>query len=399
MLNEATWQFVRQHADDDVRQLALRGCKDRSVDLSMALQQIQGRQTARRKLPTWAAREGIIYPPHLSLEQCSSEQTARYKARIARELCADIHQDTKLIDLTGGFGVDFALMSEVYAEAVYVEQQPELHAIVQANLQTLGLRHATAVCADAIDFLHQTDHATLIFIDPARRDSHGARTYGICDCAPNVLPLMNELLEKADHVMLKLSPMLDWRKAVADIGAGHVEQVHIVAVEGECKELLLVLSAQGSPQLQLVCANDEQTDEFEGLADSPLSVADERVAEGTFLYEPNAALMKAGVFHQLEKRYNVKQLAPNSHLFISAEMVERFPGRTFQIEAVSTMNKRELKEKILPLAQANIAVRNFPTTVAELRRRLKLSEGGGNYIFATTLASNDKVLIVCQRKA
>ena len=431
MLNEATWAFVREHAGDDVRQLALRGCKEASVDFVLALQQIQGWQTARKKLPTWAATEGIVYPPHLNMEQCSSEATARYKTRVAEELrtaeglrateelpaAKQPATQRRLVDLTGGLGVDFAFMSQAFDEAVYVEREPALFDIARQNFATLGLKHANAICADGTDYLHQFDHATLIFVDPARRDDHGGRTYGISDCTPNILPLLDELLRKADHLLVKLSPMLDWRKAMADVGDEHVEQVHIVATGGECKELLLVLSARGAQEPMLVCVNDESREVFDGgygvcglngldgfngptcpiKPTNPTNPIQPIQPIAPYLYEPNAALMKAGVFARLAARYGVRELGPSSHLFTSEQLVEHFPGRTFRVLAVSTMNKRELKEKIAPLKQANITVRNFPLSVAELRKRLKLSEGGSHYLFATTLANGDHVLIVCQR--
>ena len=420
-LNSATRRFAAEHAADDVRLLALQGCKDPQVDMALALQQIQGRQTARRKLPSWAALDDIVYPPHLNMEQCSSEATARYKARLA-SLLADRR---RLTDLTGGFGVDFAWMSRHFAEAVYVEQNAALHDTAKANFATLGLSHVSTVCADATDFLrHSGGHASFVFIDPARRDSHGQRTFGIGDCTPDVLPLMDELLAKAGHVLLKLSPMLDWRKAVSDVGASRVEQVHIVSVGNECKELLLLLSAGGSAAPQLVCADLASTPGSQWAAGpssaaspsptivafpigftapvadipSPLPwTADGSALTGCFLHEPNASLMKAGLFAALAARYGVSPLAPNSHLFASREPVAAFPGRTFRVEAASSMNKKELRERIFPLGQANISVRNFPMSAEQLRRKLKLGEGGGNYLFATTLASGERVLLLCRK--
>ena len=270
-MNEATRQFALAHADDDVRQLALKGCKDADVDLTAALQQISGRQAARRKLPSWAAIDDIRYPVHLSMEQCSSEETALYKKRIVASLAplaplvplAPSPPSRKLVDLTGGFGVDFAFLCQDFDEGVYVERQAELCAIAHHNFKVLGLAHALVVNAEAETFLHRMEeHVSLVFIDPARRDTRGARTYGITDCTPDVLPLMDELLQKADYVLLKLSPMLDWRKAVSDVGAEHVVQVHIVAMGGECKELLLLLSAKGCPQPLLVCTNDNRQEKF-----------------------------------------------------------------------------------------------------------------------------------------
>ena len=216
-MNQATKDYIKKHAKEDVRQLALQGTKDPEVDLTFALEQIAGRQKAKTKLPSWAETEGIIYPPHLSMEQCSSEQTARYKASIVGDRAL-------VVDLTAGFGVDLAFISQGFKRAVHVERQPQLCAISSENYQLLGLNHIEVVCGDGIDYLHQLGHADLIFMDPARRDEHGGRTYGIADCTPNVLELRDELLEKADRVMLKLSPMLDWRKAVEDLG--NVSEVH-----------------------------------------------------------------------------------------------------------------------------------------------------------------------------
>jgi hypothetical protein len=403
-MNEATLTFVRQHANDDIRQLALRGTRNPDVDMTAALQQIAGRQIARRKLPLLAAVDGILYPPHLNMEQCSSEQTAQYKARLCGRLLNETAYQhdapSSLIDLTGGFAVDFSWMSKAFDEATYVERNTELFSITKNNLNLLVPR-ARCLNADGVEVLHEIGHVTMIFLDPARRDEHGARTYGIADCTPDVLQLREELLEKADFVMLKLSPMLDWRKTVEDLGREWVREVHIVATGGECKELLVVLSRQGE-ELRLTCVNDEDqyvVGEITGQQMSVLSpLSDELLHSSTLhLYEPNAAIMKAGCFTELETRYGLRQLAQNSHLFVGDRLVTDFPGRKFQVQVVSSMNKRELKEKVQSLKRANITVRNFPLTVAELRKRLKLSEGGSMYIFATTLANGEHVLLLAQR--
>ena len=252
-MNQATIDFIREHAEADVHQLALQGTKNPEVNLTFALEQIAGRQKAKTKLPTWAATDGIIYPPHLSMEQCSSEQTARYKANIAGK-------GALMVDLTAGYGVDMAFVSPNYRRAIHVEQQASLCAISSENFKLLGLNHIEVICADGVDYLHQLDHADLIYIDPARRDDHGGRTYGIADCTPNVLELRDELLQKADRIMMKLSPMLDWRKAVEDLG--NVSEVHIVSVDNECKELLLILSKEEKP-LKLFCVNNNQV--FDGV--------------------------------------------------------------------------------------------------------------------------------------
>jgi hypothetical protein len=401
-VNDATLNYVRQHSDDDVRLLALRGCKDTGVDLSMALQQIQGRQTARRKLPSWAALEGIVYPPHLNLEQCSSELTARYKASVAARLVAGIPSPS-LIDLTGGFGVDFAFMADVFSQATYVEQNPQLFAISSANIQQLvkNVKNVKTMNTDGIGFFYETDHVTMVYLDPARRDGYGARTYAISDCTPDVLAVKDLLLQKADYVMLKLSPMLDWRKAVSDLGETSVREVHIVAVDNECKELLLVLSNRGE-RMPVYCINGDQQFRFDALASpsalhpccNPSSLSD---WSGKVLCEPNAAIMKAGCFSELAHSIEASPLSTNSHLFVADHPVEGFPGRQFVIDAVTTLNKRDLRQSLGQLTQANITTRNFPLSVADLRRRLKLQDGGSTYIFATTLADGQHVLLICHK--
>jgi hypothetical protein len=424
--NTATLEFIRRHADDDVRQLALRGTKDADVDLPFALDQIAGRQTARRKLPTWAATEGIVYPPHLSMEQCSSETTARYKAQLISNLLnttnylrpfgseqkatgtrpkdgnpeVERQLQTSFIDLTGGLGVDFSFLARVFDQAVYVEQQTDLCDAARHNMRLLGLEKAEIVCADGTDYLRQTTrHYTLIYIDPARRDVHGGRTFAISDCTPDVLTLLDELMAKSDVLLLKLSPMLDWRKAISDIGEQWVREVHIVSVGNECKELLLLLfPGEG---LRVVCVNDCQVFESNGAnGTEPHEPYEPYGPHGPFprfLYEPNASIMKAGCFDEVAERFSVSQIAPNSHLFLADRLVADFPGRAFEVLAVTTMNKHELKEKLLGIEKANIAVRNFPLSVAELRRRLKISEGGSTYIFATTLKGKRHALLICSK--
>lgn len=396
-MNLATLDYIHRHAADDVRQLALRGSNNPEVQLSYALEQIAGRQKAQSKLPSWAAIDGIVYPPHLSMEQCSSELTARYKASIAG-------QGAQVVDLTAGFGVDMAFISQGFREAVHVERQQELCVVSSANYQLLGLQHIQVVCGDGVEYLHQMAHADLIFIDPARRDEHGSRTYGIANCTPNVLEIIDEMLEKADRVMLKLSPMLDWRKAVQDLGK--VSEVHIVSVDNECKELLIIVNSDLQP-IKVVCVNllsdgskevFEFTDRVLGFS-NPSSQTLHSSLFTNYLYVPNASIMKAGCFEQLQQRFGITQLDKNSHLFVSDTDISDFPGRQFIIERTSSMNKRELKAALEGITKANLAVRNFPMSVAELRKRLKLKEGGDVYIFATTVAGEGHQLLVCRKKS
>lgn len=402
MLNEATRDFIRQHLDADVRRLALQGGRDPEVDLPLALEQIAGRQKARSKIPSWAAIDGILYPPHLSMEQCSSEQTAQYKAKIAGE-------GNLFVDLTAGFGVDTAFIAKGFSKAVCVERQERLCAISSSNYKTLGLPQVHVICGDGTEYLHQMDHADLLFIDPARRDEHGARTFGIADCTPNILEMMDEMTEKADRIIIKLSPMLDWRKAIEDIGCG-VSSVHIVSVDNECKELLIEVKSEErkaktvAPSLRVICVNllsdgREERFEFDAITVSSANTFHSSPFTLHILFSPNASIMKAGCFVQLSERFGISQLDSNSHLFVSDADIEDFPGRRFVIDKVTSMNKRDLKEALTGISRANIAVRNFPMPVAELRKRLKLQDGGDVYIFATTVANQGHRLFVCRKKS
>ena len=396
MRNEATIRFVREHCEDDVRTLALLARHDGDVDLPWALDQIQGWQTARRKLPSWADIDGIVYPPHLSMEQCSSEATALYKCGVIEQLPQECR--TTLIDLTGGFGVDFAFLARCCDRAVYVERMEHLCETAQHNFEVLGLKHVQVIHSDAEEVLLglDTDPAsTLLYLDPARRDINRSRTYAIADCTPNVLELMPDLLRVSDQILIKLSPMLDWHKALSDL-CNRVAEVHIVSVGNECKELLMLIEAYYVGEPTVHCVNDDQSLIYTpSLDDGRPDIATE--ADAAYLYEPNASIMKAGCFGVLTDRYPVKALAVDSHLFVSNEEVKDFPGRRFAVTAVTTMNKKELATALKGITRANVAVRNFPMSAQDLRKRLHLQDGGDCYIFGTTSADGRRLLYCCHK--
>lgn len=509
IMNQATLDFICQHQDDDVRQLAFLGSKYPEVDMPFALDQIRGRKMARVKLPRWASIDGIIYPPHISMEQCSSEQTALYKAELAArllglspsssengeekekesenasnlhlsEICefagkgavdsefakneatckkqqilteadrnvneikeepheGDFSEETGFVDLTGGFGVDFSyIASRLGVKSMYVERQAHLCEAAKENFGRLGLKNAIVKNGDGIEVLHsfaskKDDAASeslgiieeqsrsllktnlglkLIFIDPARRDDAGNKVVSLKDCTPDVTLLQEEMLSKADYVIIKLSPMLDWHRAVSELNC--VKEVHIISVNNECKELLLVLSARNMGEmeassadrevkhagnLRIYCVNDAQSfvcDELD-MEPSSVKIAPSALEEMQYLYEPNASLMKAGCFGVLSGRYDARMLSKNSHLFVSREPIAAFPGRSFRIIAISSFNKKELKRHLSGITKANIATRNFPLSVAELRKRLKLKDGGETYIFATTLSDESHVLVITEK--
>lgn len=428
-----TSEFVKQFRQADPRKLALQASRYPDVDMPYALNQIQGWQTAQRKLPSWAACDGVVYPPHLNMEQCSSEPTARYKQQVARRWAERIPNAsrTSMTDLTGGFGVDFSFTSRCFDCATYVERNASLCDVVSANLPRLGIQNAQVKCAEAEAVLERMEPQTMIFLDPARRDEHGAKTVLIADCTPDVCQLLPSLMQKSQFVMLKLSPMLDWHKAIVDLD-GKVREVHIVSADGECKELLLVLAPDGKPEVQVFCVDIQSRPDSEGqyprsefvysiggeaepqptnstfnIQNSKLPSATNltlniehltlNINNSTFLFEPNASVMKAGCFDEIARAYGVSAISRNSHLFLSDREIDGFPGRTFVIDAVTTMNKRQLRQTLSGMKQANIAVRNFPLSVAELRKRLKLSDGGDTYIFATTTSEGDHILMLTHK--
>ena len=450
-MNQATQDFIRQYQDDDVRQLAFLGSKYPEVDMPFALDQIRGRKMARVKLPRWASLEGIIYPPHISMEQCSSESTALYKAELAARLLGlpasssgtemKAENEIEFVDLTGGFGVDFSyIAARLGVKSMYVERQAHLCEAAKENFGRLGLKNAIVKNGDGIEVLHsfhpkKKDAASdddslgitydqprsllktnlglkIIFIDPARRDDAGNKVVSLKDCTPDVTVLQEEMLSKADYVIIKLSPMLDWHRAISELS--HVREVHIISVNNECKELLLVLSARNMGEmeassadgevkhagnLRIYCINDAQSfvcDELD-MESSQVKIAPSTLEEMLYLYEPNASLMKAGCFGVLSERYDARMLSKNSHLFVSREPIAAFPGRSFRIIAVSSFNKKELKRHLSGITKANIATRNFPLSVAELRKRLKLKDGGEIYIFATTLSDESHVLVITEK--
>ena len=402
MMNQATQDFIRQHQDEDVRQLAFLGSKNPEVDMPFALDQIRGRKMARAKLPLWANIDGIIYPPHISMEQCSSESTALYKAELAARLLglpvSSSSEEIGFVDLTGGFGVDFSyIASRLGLSSMYVERQAHLCEAAKENFERLGLKNAIVKNEDGIEVLHSLKELKLIFIDPARRDDAGNKVVSLKDCTPDVTVLQEEMLLKADYVIIKLSPMLDWHRAISELS--HVREVHIISVNNECKELLLVLSARNMGDLRIYCVNDAQSFvcEKSDMEASSVKIAPSTLEEMQYLYEPNASLMKAGCFGVLSERYDARMLSKNSHLFVSREPIAAFPGRSFRIIAVSSFNKKELKRHLSGITKANIATRNFPLSVAELRKRLKLKDGGETYIFATTLSDDSHVLVITEK--
>lgn len=393
-ISPETQTFIREHRQDDVRALALQANKYPQVDMAEAVVQIAGWQIAEKKVPLWARTEGILYPRHLSMEQCSSEVTARYKASLV--------SGESLADLTAGFGVDCSFMARNFNRVIYVEKQEILCDLARHNFPLLGLSRIQVCQADGVEYLRQMEPVDCLFLDPARRDSHGGKTVAISDCEPDVCALESLLVEKGQYVLVKLSPMLDIGTALRELK--YLRKIHIVAVNNECKELIAVLKKpsdntySSDNEVRIFC---EQT--VNNLLTTPFSftLSEEKNAACTwaeevedYLYEPGASLLKAGPYRLLSERYGVRKLQVNSHLYTSFHEVD-FPGRRFRVLEVSDFGKKNLKQFLQGIEKANLTVRNFPTSVVELRKKLKLKEGGDLYLFATTLHGGQKVLIKC----
>ena len=389
MLDNATKEFIITHRNDNVRTLALQAGRYPTVDMHEAVVQIEGWQQAREKLPEWAATDGIIYPPKISMEQCSSEKTANFKASLM--------DGERFADLTGGFGIDFSYIARRFNEAYYIERNKNLCDIATANFALLGLKHAKVINGNSEEVYKSLPKLDWIFVDPARRDGDGRKVVALSDCEPNVVELQDTLLSTSSKVMVKCSPMLDITMACRQLNC--VSEIHIVAVNNECKELLFILQRDRTAKCNIHCVNilRESIQKFTFAQDEDHSSNAAFCKEiGKFLYEPNASIQKAGCHNILSQRLNVEKLHPNSQLYTAEEHLSTFPGRAFEVKEVLGFSKTEIK-RVQALQKANITVRNFPESVQQLRKRLKLADGGDNYIFATTLADGRKVLILCTK--
>ena len=389
MIDNSTLSFVRKHADDDVRTLILQASRYPDVNMHMAAIQIEGHRLAMHKLPSWATTEEVIYPPRLSMEQCSSEVTARYKASLV--------SGQRLADLTGGFGIDCSYMSESFDETIYIERSGELCDIASHNFALLGKR-IQVINGNSEEILATLPELDWIFVDPARRNKSGGKVVALGDCEPDVCQLENLLLQKAAHVMIKCSPMLDISLALQQLHS--VKAVHVVSVNNECKELLFVLSRDETTDVHIHSVNfrGAQMQSFSYSFSEEMETACTYTSQlNRYLYEPNSSLMKAGCFRLPAMRYGLSKLHPNTHLYTADQWIETFPGRVFEVEEAYGFGKKDLKKLTAEVKKANLTVRNFPSTPEELRKRIKVADGGDIYIFATTLNDESKVLVKCHK--
>ena len=400
MANNLTEQFIREHLSADVRTLALSSHPD-GVDMQYALTQISGWQAARVKVPLWAETDGIVYPKHLSLEQCTSQYIAQYKASQVEKL---LGTNFKMADITGGFGVDCFFISRSATQVYYNEMSAELCDCAKANFKALERPEVEINCGTAEDFIKslQPDSLDLIYLDPARRGDAGRKLVSISDCQPDTVALQDDLLRIAPNVMVKLSPMLDISRALTELK--HVSNVFIIGLEGECKEITLLMKRgfEAEPTITAVDIKSDGTPETTVSsaksvdAALPQPIADaSNLQPGTYISEPSAPYMKSALFRTIAAQTDTALLHPDTHLFWSKEKPENFPGRTFQIQGIIPFDKRSLSA--LTKTQANLSVRNFPESAPKLQQRLKLRDGGPRYLIATTLSDNKKIILDLRR--
>lgn len=388
-------QFIQDHIGDDVQRLLLRLSGNTTLNIRKLANQIIARQKAHHKLPTWYANQQLIFPPALSVEQASSEQTARYKASLVK---GDL-----LVDLTGGMGVDSWAFAQRVEQVIYVERNETLAALTAHNLPLLSdlTIPVTILAQDGLEFLQKYPKAPdWIYLDPARRDDQGGKVVRLDNCEPNVVELWPLLRQKAHYILLKTSPLIDIDATLRQLPG--VEAVYIVAVQNEVKEVLFV-AGQLSAELDQVWLTAVNLTNAEPVV-FRFRRNDERTADIRFgnperyIYEPNAALLKAGAFRILAARLGLKKLAPNSHLYTSSEQID-FPfGRTFVVQAICKPDRKSLQSALAnqPL-KANLTVRNFPQSAEELKKKLGLHDGGDIYMLATSLQNGDKRLLITKK--
>ena len=387
--------FISEYADADTNRLRLMNIQA-DFDVAWAILQIEARKKIRHKLPDWAATPNLVFPSLLSTEQCSSEQTARYKQRLI--------QSGDLADLTGGLGIDTCYLAQKATQVVYVERMAEYCQAARSNFKWLGADNITVVEDDSTHFIQYCNRCfDTLYIDPARRGSGNKRIFALDECEPNVVALMPQLLRHGRRIVVKVSPMADISAILTLLP--EVGEVHVVSVRNECKELLLVINSDTSTQemattihcVDMDAAGRESTFTFrlDEERQLPHSAPCDTVAR--YLYEPNSSILKAGAYKSVAAAYGVDKVQINSHLYTSDCYLPDFPGRKFEVVEVIDFNAKSLKTVGKQYPRINLSTRNFPLTANELQKRLKCKDGGEFYLFATTLADNRKVLIITRK--
>lgn len=394
LLKPEIQKFIREHEKDDPARLMLKRDLYPDLPLPEIIEQIKGRQKAKSKLPRWYGQEGLFFPP-LALEQCSSETTAAWKARQ--------FSGTRALDLSGGFGVDTYFWSRSFEQVNYVEANEALKEQVAHNLHQLGARNIAYYGGTALSFLEKTDlKFDLTYLDPSRRDSQGQKVFRLADTAPNILEILPRLLEISPRVVLKAAPFLDIRQGIEELASarGNVDRVFVLAVQNEVKEILFSIKKDYSdePVIEAIDIRKDIINTFDFQIKAEKAARINFQEPGPYIIEPNAAILKAGAFKSFAQRFDLAKLHPSSHLYTCASWDTRpeIPGRVFRLMAISPYRKKNVL-RLLEGQKAHIRTRNFPDSVAQIRKKLQIREGGDQYIFATQDIQNKWVLLICKK--
>jgi hypothetical protein len=377
-------EFIQEHRDKKPAEVALLLSKNKSLNKDYILNQINGLQKAKKKLPEFYKNTGIIYPTSLSIEQCSSDETAIFKSELL--------SGSSLVDLTGGFGVDTYYFSKCFDQITHVEPNNELHEIAKQNWSALEVNNITSINTTAEEFLeNHSENYDIAYIDPSRR-SQDKRVYRLEECTPNIIEITPAIFKIATKILVKTAPLLDIKQSIKDLN--HVTTVFVVSVNNECKEVLYLLEKDIKKDPQIHCINIDKNSKsfiFDYELESGVKASYSEPLK--YLYEPNASILKAGAFNYLTAHYELKKLAPNTHLYTSSKLVADFPGRVFKIETIQAYQPKAFKK--LGIKKANVSCRNFKDSVEQVKKKMNLKDGGDYYIFACSKADNSSIIIVC----
>ena len=386
ILNTEVQQFINDHLKSDVTKLILKGSPFESVSIPEIAEQILAKKSCEKKLPIWFNSEKIYYPNKLNIEQTSSEITSNYKS--------DLVSGETLVDITGGFGVDAYFFSQKVKLVTHCEINRELSTIVSHNFKQLKLKNITTLLGDGIEFLaKKQEKFDWIYADPSRRNDAKGKVFLLEDCLPNIPENLDLLFQKTDNMLLKASPILDITSAINELQ--FIKEIHVVAVENEVKELLFLLEKNYTKSIQVKTINIGKTItqkfDFNLNENSNATFCEPK----KYIFEPNAAILKSGAFLQVSEKLNIAKLNQNSHLYTSNHLID-FPGRRFEIKHCIAYNKKQLLQ-LIPSKKANIAIRNFPETVAQIRKKTGLKDGGNQYLFFTTDFNNKHIVLICEK--
>lgn len=386
ILQAIVQEFIDDNLKSNITKLILKGSPFDKISTQEVANQIVAKQKAAQKLPTWFATKNIYYPPKISIEQTSSEITAAYKANLV--------SGSSIIDITGGFGIDCYYFSKQFNHVIHCEINEELSTIVNHNYQQLNVKNIDTFSGNGIDFLKKTKETfDCIYIDPSRRNDSKGKVFLLKDCLPNIPENIDFLFTKTNQILVKNSPILDISSAISELK--FVKEIHVIAVKNEVKELLFLLENNYEKDIRIKTINILQEDSQEFMFNFNEEIASQYSEPLTYLYEPNAAILKSGGFHQISKQLNLFKIHQHSHLYTSEKLID-FPGRCFKIIEVLNYDKKKIK-KLIPKNKANITTRNFPKTVTQIRKETNLKDGGNSYLFFTTNQNNDLKVIICKK--